>query len=148
MKGQTGATMVELITAVAVTGIIVVFLGTAVYHIITVSEYGNEKFTALHELQNAAYWFYKDGQEAKAATGGSELMLTLADNSTVTYSLVGDDLQRNAGPIQLILAHNISEVSFSVNESVATMYLVSTPEGRNNISENATYMVCLRPVEL
>ena len=125
MKGQAGATMVELITAVAVTGIIVAFLGTAVYHIMTVSEYGNEKFTALHELQNVAYWFYIDGQEAKAATGGSELELTMTDNSTVTYSLVGDDLQRNTGPIQIILAHNISDVSFSVNDRVATMNLVS-----------------------
>lgn len=140
--------MVELITAVAVTGIIVVFLGAAIYHIITVSEYGNEKFTALHELQNVAYWFYKDGQEAKAATGGNELVLTLTDNSTVTYRLAGPNLQRVTSGPKLVLAHNISDVSFSVNDRIATMYLVSTPVGRNNISENATYMVYLRPVEL
>ena len=148
MKGQAGATMVELITAVAVTGIIVAFPGTAVYHIMTVSEYGNEKFTALHELQNVAYWFYIDGQEAKAATGGSELELTMTDNSTVTYKLAGSKIQRVTSGPKLVLAHNISDLSFSVNSSVVTMYLVSTPEGRNNISENGTYMVYLRPVEL
>ncbi|OGO17640.1 MAG: hypothetical protein A2Z15_01535 [Chloroflexi bacterium RBG_16_50_11] len=147
MNKQAGMTMVELITAVAVTGIIVVFLGTAIYHIITVSEYGNEKFTALHELQNAAYWFNKDGQEAKTATGGSQLVLTLADNSTVTYSLVSTNLQRTAGALQIILARNISSASFSVNSRVATMNLISTPAGRNNVSENGTYMVYLRPVE-
>ena len=147
MKRQEGMSMVELITAVAVTGIIVVFLGTTVYHILTVSEYGNEKFTALHELQNAAYWFNKDGQEAKTATGGSQLVLTLTDNSTVTYSLVGTDLRRTAGGPQIILAHNISSVSFSVNSRTATMYLISTPVGRNEVSENGTYMVYLRPVE-
>ncbi|OGO00601.1 MAG: hypothetical protein A2Y58_01295 [Chloroflexi bacterium RBG_13_51_52] len=147
MKRQAGATMVELITAVAVTGIIVVFLGTAIYHILTVSEYGNEKFTALHELQNAAYWFNKDGQEAKTATGGSQLVLTLTDNSTVTYTLAGTDLRRTAGGMQLILARNISSVSFSINSRTATMNLISTPPGRNEISENGTYMVYLRPVE-
>ena len=147
MKRQEGMSMVELITAVAVTGIIVVFLGTAVYHILTVSEYGNEKFTALHELQNAAYWFNKDGQEAKAATGGSQLELTLTDNSTVTYRLVGNKLQRVTHGPKLVLANNISEVNFTVNDRIATMYLVSTPVGRNNVSENGTYMVYLRSVE-
>jgi hypothetical protein len=140
--------MVELITAVAITGIIVVFLGTAIYHIITVSEYGNDKFTALHELQNAAYWFNKDGQEAKTAIGGSQLIMTLADNSTVTYVLVGTNLQRTSAGLQLILAHNISSAGFSVDNRVVTMSLTSAPPGRNNISENGTYMVYLRPVEV
>ncbi len=143
--------MVELITAVAVTGMIVAFLGTAIYHIITVSEYGNDEFTALHELQNAAYWFNKDGQEAKAAVtvGGSQMVLTLTDNSTVTYRLVDtDDLQRIAAGQQIVLARNISRAVFSVNGSLATMTLISAPPGRNNVSENGTYMIYLRPVEV
>ena len=148
MKSQAGATMVELITAVAITGIIVAFLGTAVYHIMTVSEYGNDEFTALHELQNAAYWFSKDGQEAKAAVGGSHLVLTLTDNSTVTYTLVGSNLQRTAAGQQIILARNISSAAFSVNNRLATMSLISAPPGRNNVSENGTYMINLRPIEV
>jgi prepilin-type N-terminal cleavage/methylation domain-containing protein len=148
MKRQEGMTMVELITAVAITGIIIVFLGTAVYHIITVSEYGNDEFTASHEVQNVAYWFIKDGQEAKTAVGGSQLILTLADNSIVTYALVGTNLRRTAGSLQTTLARNISSVTFSVNNRLATMYLTSAPVGRNNVSENGTYMVYLRPVEV
>ena len=139
--------MVELITAVAITGIIVVFLGTAIYHIITVSEYGNDKFTALHELQNAAYWFNEDGQEAKAATGGSQLVLTLTDNSTVTYTVDGTDLLRTTGGQSIILARNISDVEFQVNDRLATMNLISAPPGRNDVSENGTYMIYLRPAE-
>lgn len=141
--------MVELITAVAVTGMIVAFLGTSVYHIMSVSEYGNDEFTALHELQNAAYWFNKDGQEAKAAVGGSQMVLTLTDNSTVTYRLVDTDLQRIAAGQQTILARNISSnSSFSVNDRLVTMRLISAPPGRNNVSENGTYMIYLRPVEV
>jgi hypothetical protein len=148
MKRQSGATMVELITAVAITGIIVAFLGTAIYHILTVSEYGNDEFTALHELQNAAYWFNKDGQEATAASGGGQLVMTLSDNSTVTYTLDGTNLQRTSAGIQLILARNISDADFSVDDRLVTMSLTSAPPGRNNITESGTYMVYLRPIEV
>lgn len=70
MKRQEGMTMVELIMAVAITGIIVAFLGTAIYQIFTVSGYGNDQLTAQHELQNAATWFNLDTQGAQTATGG------------------------------------------------------------------------------
>jgi prepilin-type N-terminal cleavage/methylation domain-containing protein len=82
-KRQTGMTMVELVVAIAVTGIIVTFLGTAIYQIITVSGYGNDRLSAQHELQNAASWFNLDTQQSVAATGGSQLVLTLSDNTTV-----------------------------------------------------------------
>jgi prepilin-type N-terminal cleavage/methylation domain-containing protein len=146
MKRQEGMTMVELITAMAISGVIVVFLGTAVFHIFSVTGYGNDELTALHEVQNAAHWFSQDGQEAKTATGGSQLMLTLADNSTITYSLVGTVLQRSAGSLQLTLARNISSLAFSINGTLVTMRLTSAPAGSSNVSENGTYMVLLRPV--
>src|SRR4030042_2065036 len=97
MKKQAGMTMVELIVAIAITGVIVAFLGTAIYQIITVSEYGNNRLTALHERQNPAHWLNLDGQGALAATGGGQLALTLSDNSTVTYTLSGTELRRSAG---------------------------------------------------
>ncbi len=146
MNRQSGMTLVELIITVAITGVIVVFLGTAIYHIMTVSEYGNSEFTALHELQNAAYWFNKDVPEAKAAVGGSQMVLTLSDNSTVTYALTGTTLKRTAGGNILTLALNISQATFSVNGRLATMFIKSTPVGRTNVSENGTYMGYLRPV--
>jgi len=148
MNKQSGMTTVELITAVAITGIIVAFLGTAIYQIFNVSDYGNNRLTALHELQNAAYWLNVDGQGSVNATVGSQLVLRLSDNSTVTYSLSGTNLLRSSSGPQMTLARNISSVTFSVNSRLATMYLTSAPVGRNNVSENGTYMVYLRPVEV
>jgi prepilin-type N-terminal cleavage/methylation domain-containing protein len=145
MKGQAGMTLVELITAIAITGVIIVFMGTAVFQIVKISAYGNDEFTALHEMQNAAYWFNNDGQEAKAATGGNQLVLTLTDNSTITYSLQGTKLLRNANSQQMTLAQNISRVTFSVNDKLVTMYITATPAGVSGVSENGTYMVYLRP---
>jgi prepilin-type N-terminal cleavage/methylation domain-containing protein len=147
MKRQAGMTLVEMILAITITGVIVVALGTAIYQILTISAYGNDEFTALHEMQHAAYWFNKDGQEAKAATGGSQLALTLSDNTTVTYSLAGTDLIRNANGQQITLARNITSVTFLVNGQLLTMYITATPSGGSGVSENGTYMVHLRSEE-
>lgn len=148
MNDQKGLTMVELIMVIAVTGIIVVFLGTAIYQIITVTGYGNSRLVATHELENATYWFNRDGQQAISAAGGSGLALTLSDNSSVTYSLSGTELRRSSGGDNMVLARNISNYSFSVIDRVITMSLTSTPEGRYGVSENGTYRVYLRPSEV
>ena len=145
MNTQKGMTMVELIVTVAVTGIIVAFLGTAIYQIITITGYGNNRLIAAHELENAAYWLNRDGQQAVAASGGGGLSLTLSDNSTVTYSLAGTELRRTSGGNNMILARNIASLNFAVSNRVITMSLTSSPEGRDIVSENGTYRVYLRP---
>ncbi len=141
-------TMVELVVTVAITGIIVAFLGTAVYQIMDISGYGNERLAVQHDLQNAASWFHLDAQGAVYATGGSQLTLTLSDNSIVTYSLVGTELRRSAGGPQMTLARNISSATFTVNNHLATMSLTCIPSWRDSVSETGTYLAYLRPVEI
>jgi prepilin-type N-terminal cleavage/methylation domain-containing protein len=163
MKNQEGFTIPELLITVAITGLIVGFLGTMVYQMLTVTEYGGDKMTATHELQNAANWVSYDGQMAKTASGGSELVLLLPDSSQVTYELVGSELFRNEGGSQMTLARNISAVQFSVEERtehvtvgslyedrhlrIITMNVTSAPEGRQNITEERQYKICLRPTD-
>ncbi len=147
MKGQQGMTLAELVVAIAATGIIVVFLGTAIYQIITVSGYGNDRLTATHELENIAHWFNLDGQGAKVAAGGPTLALTMSDNSSVTYGLSGTQMIRTAGGYPMTLARNIASASFSINNRVITMSLTAAPAGRYGVSENGTYRVYLRPAE-
>ncbi len=147
MKGQKGMTIAELVVAIATTGIIVAFLGTAIYQIITVSGYGNDRLTATHELENVAHWFNIDGQGAKAAAAGSALALTMADDSSITYSLAGTEMRRTAGGSQMTLARNITSASFSINNRTVTMSLTASPPGRYGVSETGTYHVFLRPSE-
>ena len=137
--------MVELVVTTAVTGVIVAFLGIVIYQILNVTGYGNDRLIAGHELENAAYWLNRDGQQASAASGGSGLALTLSDNSSVTYSLSGTELRRNAGGAYIILARNITGLNFAVSNRVITMSLTSAPQGRYSVSENGTYQVNLRP---
>ncbi len=147
MKRERGFTLVELLIATAITGLIVSGLGTAIYQIITVSEYGNDKLTAMHELQNAVHWFSIDGQRASAASGGNELVLTLTDNSSITYTVNGTALHRTAGGSQMTLAQNITSANFSIENRFITMTITSTPQGRWNVSEQGIYKVYLRPTE-
>jgi prepilin-type N-terminal cleavage/methylation domain-containing protein len=141
---QAGMTLVELMMTIAVTGIIVAFLGVAIYQIFNVSGYGNDRLAAQHELQNAASWFHVDAQQSVAATGGSQLVLTLSDNTTVTYSLVGSELRRSAGGPYMTLAQNIRSAAFSITGRLASMTLSSLPSWRDSVSENGTYMAFLR----
>jgi Tfp pilus assembly protein PilE len=146
-SNERGLTMVELIMAAAITGLIVSFLGTSIHQMFTVTEYGNDSLTAMHELQNAAYWFNLDGQRAVSANANSELLLTISDTSSITYSLVGTELRRTAGGTQMTLARNITSADFSIEDRIITMHLISSPEGRESVSKNGTYRVYLRPAE-
>ncbi|MBU2608022.1 MAG: type II secretion system GspH family protein [Chloroflexi bacterium] len=145
MKRQGGFALVELLIATAITGVIAGVLGTTVFQIINVSEYGNDRLTALHELQNIAYWVSRDAQMADNATGGDELVLTFPDGSSITYEVTGQQFRRRAGGPPLRLAWNITSANFSVDNRTVTMSLNSSPEGRDNVSQQGTYKVSLRP---
>jgi hypothetical protein len=147
MSGQRGMTIAEMAMAIATTGIIVAFLGTAIYQIFTVSGYGNDRLTATHELENAAYWFNIDGQGAKAAAGGETLAFTMSDESSISYALTGTELHRNAGGAEMILAQHITSAHFTTEARTVTMSLTASPPGRYKVSVNGTYQVYLRPTE-
>ena len=149
MKGQRGFTLVEMLVALSITGLIGSGLGTAIYQIVTVTDYGSDRLTAAHELQNAAHWFMLDGQRASSASGGGGLTLTLsADGSSLNYTLAGTTLYRIAGSANITLAQNITGAAFSIKSRTVTMTITSSPQGRWGVSDNGTYRVYLRPVKI
>ena len=147
MKEEQGFTLVELLVVVAITGLVFSLLGTAIFQLVTVPDEGNERLTALHELQSVAHWVNLDGQMAQSATGGSNLVLTLPDASSVNYTLVGTDLFRITSTSNKTMAQNITSANFSIQDRIITMDLTSAPDGRWGISENEIYKICLRPGE-
>ena len=144
-RSQAGLTLVELVITVAITGIMASVLGTAIFQMVTVGEYGDARLIATHELQNAAYWLNQDGQTAvSAAVVGQALTLTMADASEVTYSVVARRLRRASSGPTLTMAQNITAADFSVSGRVVTMDLTSAPQGRTGVSEQGTYAVAMR----
>ena len=100
---------------------------------------------ALHAIQNAAHWVSFDGQTAKSASGGSGLALTLPDDSSVSYILYGDELNRIYGSSNRTIARGIASASFSVEGRLITMNITAAPDSRWDISESGTYQVNMRP---
>lgn len=145
MRSERGFTLVELLVVIAITGVVITVLGTVIFQLTTVSEYGNARLTALHELQNVSYWFNHDGQKSITASGGVTLTLTLPASQTITYALSGTHLQRTADAATITVAQNISSVSFSVSGRSIAMDITSAPPGRNQIAEQGTYHVIMRP---
>ena len=144
MKREQGLTFVEIIITTAIAGLIFCVLGVALYQVYTIPERGGDHLTAAHELQNAAHWLSLDGQSAKSATGGSSLVLTLTDNSTITYSLEGTDLRRATDISTMTLAQNIVALDFSVQDRYITTNITSSPDDRWQVSKNQTYITYLR----
>lgn len=144
-RGERGFTLVELVVSLAVAGVVFGGIGMGFYHLVTVPDYGNQKLTALHELENAGHWFTRDGQMAESAipTGG-KVILGYPHESTVIYRLLGSNLVRDAAEDSITLARNIEKVIFTVDGRVVTMQITAAPAGRWDVSENETYQVCLR----
>ena len=145
MKGERGFSLVEMMVAIGITGVISGVLGVVVQQTVTVPERGNDQVAAIHSLQNATHWVSLDGQTARTAVGGASLTLTLPDNSTIEYVLYGDELRRIYGSSNRTIAREISDADFSVNGRVITMELTAAPEGRLGVSENMTCQVNMRP---
>ncbi len=145
MKGERGYTLVELMVAIAVTGFIAAGLGMVVQQTVSVPERGDDQLAALHATQNALHWVGLDGQTAKTASGGGGLTLTLPDDSTISYSLEGDELHRVYGSSNRTIARNIAAASFAVDGRVISMNITAAPASRWAISENLTCQVTMRP---
>ena len=145
MKNQRGYTLVELLVAVTIMGVLALFIGVAIPQVTSVSEKGSQKADALRDLQNAVQWVGIDAASAKAAVGGGSLTLTMPDNSSISYTRTGDTLYRNYPGGNKAVAYNVNGLTFTVDGRLVTMQIESTPEGRWGISENRTYQVTMRP---
>jgi len=156
LSGQKGITLVEVLVATAITGLIAGALGTAIHQFITTSERGNQELRALNDVRNAGHWLNLDGQRTEATNlaDGAPPAATMTLSwtragqvHTSTYSLSGTELKRDLNGAVTTIARHVSTVGFSVAGRLATVTISSTPEGRWGVSEQATYQIWLRPMD-
>jgi prepilin-type N-terminal cleavage/methylation domain-containing protein len=100
---QKGFTLIEVIVALAITGLILTSAAMATIQVLKQSTRNNNYTTASRHSMNAIYWVSRDIQMAQvvAPSGDSGFPLTLLwtewDNSShnVTYSIVNNELRRS-----------------------------------------------------
>jgi prepilin-type N-terminal cleavage/methylation domain-containing protein len=146
-KSEKGFTLVEFLITIAISGIIFGVVAAFIFQLSTVSGAGNNSLTVIHDLQNASYWFNRDGQMADSANiGTNSLTFHNSSSSNVVYAWSGSDLTRTENSASMTLARNISNVSFAVQNRLVSMNLTSTVTRRTTASENFNYQVNMRAV--
>ena len=154
-NSQKGMALVELLVAVAITGLIVGGLGTAIYMIVTATERGNDEATVLHDIRNPSYWISYDAQMTDTTDlvdgdpGVDSMILEWIDehgNSHYSsYSLSGTELKRTYDGMTTTVARYVSSIEFSISGNLLTFHLESAMGGRWDVSQETTGIACLRP---
>ena len=69
--GEKGFTLVELLISVAVTALIAVAAGSAIFQIFQSNDRNSDHMTAVRQVQNAGYWISRDAQRAQIVYAGN-----------------------------------------------------------------------------
>jgi general secretion pathway protein J len=164
VKQQDGLTLVELIVAVALFGIIIVGTSAVYFQIIAITAESNNHMQAMRQVQNAGYWISQDVQQAmnidtsdNIATTDATEVLTLNWNYTyseygqvkhlVVYSLDNGVLSRtdtmnDTTTTTMMVARDITVLSWDVSKN--QVLISATVGGFRPSDAQRTYRIKLR----
>jgi len=165
-ENQRGFTLVELIIAVAITGIIVGAITMTIFQVFSGNERTSNHMTAVKQVQNAGYWISHDAQMAWSVEPADEsvdepdgtrfpLTLTWIDwdgtMNEITYALVGGELQRShsiSGNTETSIVAQYIDSTQTICQFAngkLTLTVTATVGGWQPASETRTYEVIPRP---
>ena len=109
-RNQMGFTLIELMLAIAITGVITGAITTTIFQVVNSSARTNNHMMAVRQVQNAGYWVSRDAQMAQVVEPAGELVDTPAGTgfpltltwtewdgtvNEITYILEGTELWRD-----------------------------------------------------
>ena len=161
-KNQRGFTLIGLMLAIAITGIVTAGVTTTMLQVFDGSARINNHMTAVRQVQSAGYWVSHDVQMAKTVEpepapdpDGFPLDLLIPvdmdplNDYTISYFLDGDKLKRlvNGSPETLIAEYiNPAQTSCVWDGEVLTFTVTATVgAGLQEQSETRVYEVIRRP---
>jgi prepilin-type N-terminal cleavage/methylation domain-containing protein len=119
-RKQNGFTLIEMVLALAITGILGLGMATFTIQTFTESKRSSVQTEKIMQLENAGYWVSRDVQMSQNVTPGDNagfpLQLKWIDENDdayqVTYSLTGDQISRRLvvneeAPLSILIAQSI-----------------------------------------
>ena len=168
-KNQKGFTLIELIVAIAITGLITGGLAVSIFQVFDVNARNSNSMLAVRQVQNAGSWISHDTQMAQNVNTEDDtdtpetevLTLTWAeydddgDEYQVVYTVVDDELKRehytnraiNPDPdATTMVAQYINSTETQFANGKLTLTITATLGGwRQSVSETRVYEIIPRP---
>ncbi len=156
---QKGFTLLELLVAMAVGGVVMAGALAAVYQVVWGTSRTNSQVVALNDVHQAALQLKKDLEMTQSADlpGGAAINLSWTDytsfdleenkNHTSSYVLSNGELQRTYDGTMSIAGRNITSVNFTrdpLNDRVINVAITATAGDMSPRSETLEFSVYLR----
>lgn len=159
-SNQRGVTLIELLLAVAITGIVTGGITMTFFQVLTGNARTSSHMTAIKQVQNAGYWISHDAKMAQDVDtdddpGTPELeLVTLTwtewDNTAhqVTYDIVNGELKRTEGATETVVARYIdsTKTKCEMTGDKLILTVTATVTGSQERSETRVYEVIPRPL--
>ncbi len=154
--GESGMTLLELLIALAIGGLVVGLIGAALSQFLRTTSRGHDELAVVHDQRDALSWLSRDAQMAVSALATVEpnsVTLNWSDPTTGDsyqshYQQSGSDLVRtftvNGTPSALPVARDLQPGGFSAtrNGDLITVHIASS-QGQESASRSE--MVLMRP---